>query len=77
MRVKLVVNEPTLCRPTMKQMSMTWRSVWRSSDAARSSRRVSRYWWGDSPNARRNSRLKCQTDSPAARAMSGTPTCSA
>ena len=34
-------------------------SVLRSSSAARSSRRVSRYWCGVSPNARRNSRLKC------------------
>ena len=41
-RVKLVVNEPTLCRPTAKQMSATERSVVRSSAAARSSRRVSR-----------------------------------
>ena len=57
--MKLVVNEPTLCRPTEKQMSATERSVVRSSAAARSRRRVSRYAWGDSPNARRNSRLKC------------------
>ena len=41
-RVKLVVNEPTLCSPTEKQMSATERSVLRSSAAARSSRRVSR-----------------------------------
>jgi hypothetical protein len=41
-RVKLVVNEPTLCRPTEKQMSATERSVMRSSAAARSKRRVSR-----------------------------------
>ena len=41
-RVKLVVNEPTLCRPTERQMSATERSVVRSSAAARSSRRVSR-----------------------------------
>jgi hypothetical protein len=41
-RVKLVVNEPTLCHPTEKQMSATERSVARSIAAARSSRRVSR-----------------------------------
>ena len=48
-------------------MSATERSVMRSSEAARSSRRVSRYWCGDSPNARRNSRLKCARERPAAR----------
>ena len=67
MRRKLVVNEPTLCSPTAKQMSATERSVLRSSAAARSSRRVSRYSCGDSPNARRNSRLKCARERPAAR----------
>jgi hypothetical protein len=40
-------------------MSATVRSVFRSSAAARSSRRVRRYWCGVSPKARRNSRLKC------------------
>ena len=73
MRVKLVVNEPTLASPTEKQMSATLRSVARSSAAARSSRRVSRYWCGDSPNSRRNSREKCARESPAAAAMSSTP----
>ena len=53
MRVKLVVNEPRLWRPTEKQMSATDRSVARKSAAARSSRRVRRYAWGDSPNAYR------------------------
>jgi hypothetical protein len=57
-RVKLVVKEPTLCSPTEKQISATERSVFRSRAAARSSRRVRRYACGDSPNARRNSRLK-------------------
>ena len=33
MRVKLVVNEPTLCSPTEKQISATERSVVRSSAA--------------------------------------------
>ena len=47
-------------------MSVTLRSVLRSSAAARSSRRVSRYWCGASPNVRRNSRLKCAGDSAAA-----------
>ena len=42
-RLKLEVNEPTLCRPTETQMSATERSVVRSSAAARSMRRVSRY----------------------------------
>src|SRR5215212_703711 len=72
MRPKLVVNEPTLESPTAKQMSATDQSVVRSSAAARSRRRVRRYWWGDSPKARRNSRLKCAGDSRASRAMSGT-----
>src|ERR1043166_595030 len=40
MRVKLVVNEPMLCRPTLKQMSAMLRSVVLSSAAARSSRLV-------------------------------------
>ena len=73
MRPKLVVNEPTLDRPTAKQISATELSVVRSSAAARSSRRVSRYWCGDSPNAARNSRLKCACESPAAWARSETP----
>ena len=42
-RVKLVVKEPTLWSPTEKQTSATERSVLRSSAAARSRRRVSRY----------------------------------
>ena len=41
-RLKLVVNDPTLPRPTAKQMSVIDQSVVRSSAAARSSRRVSR-----------------------------------
>ena len=41
-RVKLVVNEPWLTRPTDRQMSDTERSVVRSNAAARSRRRVSR-----------------------------------
>ena len=40
---KLVVNDPTLCRPTITQISATDRSVWRSNAAARSRRRVCRY----------------------------------
>jgi len=39
-------------------MSVTEWSVERSSAAARSIRRVSRYWCGVSPNTRRNSRVK-------------------
>ena len=42
MRLKLVVNEPTLARPTATQISATELSVVRSSAAARSRRRVSR-----------------------------------
>ena len=57
-RPKLVVNDPTLRSPTVTQISATLWSVLRSSSAARSSRRVSRYWCGVSPKARRNSRLK-------------------
>ena len=59
MRLKLVVNEPTLVRPTSMQISATEWSVERSSAAARSSRRVIRYWCGVSPKVRRNSRVKC------------------
>jgi hypothetical protein len=40
--LKLVVKEPTLCRPTARQISTTELSVVRSMAAARSSRRVSR-----------------------------------
>jgi hypothetical protein len=66
------MKEPTLVSPTSKQISVTARSVLRSRAAARSSRRVSRYWWGASPNVRRNSRLKWARDNPAARARSAT-----
>src|SRR3954463_2782004 len=76
-RRKLVVKEPTLCRPTAKQIDATERSVVRRRAAARSSRRVRRYTWGDSPNARLNSRLKCARESPAVRARSSTPSGSA
>jgi hypothetical protein len=71
-RLKLVVNEPTLRNPTLRQMSETGRSVERSSDAARSSLRAMRYSCGDSPKARRNSRLKCACERRAARASVGT-----
>jgi hypothetical protein len=71
-RRKLVVNDPTLRSPTAKQMSATDQSVWRSSAAARSRRRVRRYWCGDSPKALRNSRLKCACERWAARARSET-----
>src|SRR3954453_13556176 len=72
MRRKLVVKEPTLVSPTDRQISATEWSVLRSSAAARSSRRVSRYACGDSPNSRRNSREKCARERPAAAAMSST-----
>jgi hypothetical protein len=42
-RPKLVVNEPTLRRPTRKQMSETERSAERRREAARSRRLVRRY----------------------------------
>ena len=71
-RPKLTVNDPTLLSPTETQMRATDQSVDRRRDAARSSRRVSRYWWGDSPKARRNSRLKWAGDSRAAAARSST-----
>jgi hypothetical protein len=61
---KLVVNDPMLRSPTVRQMSATVRSVLRSSAAARSSRRVRRYWCGVSPKERRNSRLKCAGGEP-------------
>src|SRR4051794_21720169 len=72
MRRKLVVKEPTLLSPTDRQISATDWSVVRSSAAARSRRRVSRYACGDSPNSRRNSREKCARERPAAAAMSPT-----
>jgi hypothetical protein len=75
-RVKLVVKEPTLSNPTDRQMSATERSVVLRSAAARSKRLVSRYAWGDSPNSRRNSRLKWARDNPAARARSFTSSAS-
>ena len=71
-RPKLPVNEPTLLSPTDTQIRATDQSVERSSDAARSSRRVSRYWCGASPKARRNSRLKCAGERRAAAARSAT-----
>src|SRR4051794_22345926 len=71
-RRKLAVNDPRLDHPTAKQISVTLRSVVRSRAAARSSRRVNRYWCGVSPNVRRNSRLKCAGDRCAARARSAT-----
>src|SRR5580698_254324 len=71
-RRKLAVKEPRLCAPTAKQMSATVQSVAMSSAAARSSRRVSRYWCGDSPKVSLNRRLKWAGDSPAAAARSAT-----
>jgi hypothetical protein len=59
---KLEVNDRTLRRPTVRQMSATVRSVLRSSAAAGSSRRVRRDWCGVSPKDGRNSRLKCAVD---------------
>ena len=44
MRPKLTVNDPPLPAPTAKHMSATDQSVLRSNEAARYSRRVSRYW---------------------------------
>jgi hypothetical protein len=41
-RVKLVVKEPMLCKPTEKQMSATDLSLLRRRAAARSRRRVRR-----------------------------------
>jgi len=41
--LEIVVNEPTLPQPTAKQTPATVQSVVRSSAAARSSRRVSKY----------------------------------
>jgi hypothetical protein len=71
-RPKLVVNEPTPLKPTAKQILATDQSVVRNKAAARSRRRVIRYWCGDSPKARRNSRLKCAGDRAASRAKSAT-----
>src|ERR1700727_794161 len=69
---KLAVNDPTLPAPTAKHTSATDQSVTRSSVAARSRRRVSRYWCGDSPKARLKSRLKQAADIRAARAVPAT-----
>ena len=71
-RPKLVVKDPTLDSPTVKQMSATERSVVRSSPAARSRRRVSRYWCGVSPKAVLNDRLKWASETCALRARAGT-----
>ena len=54
-------------------MRATERSEFRNSAAARSSRRVNKYEWGDSPKVRRNSRLKWARERCAAAAMSSTP----
>ncbi len=72
MRVKLVVNEPRLRRPTARQISMIGRSVVRRSAAARSRRRVSRYACGGSPKARRKAWENWLRERPAARARSAT-----
>jgi hypothetical protein len=72
-----VVKEPWLERPTAVQIRATDQSVWRSRAAARSRRRVSRYWCGDSPKAARKARLKWAALRPAAAAMSATVTRSA
>src|SRR5262245_49163687 len=71
-RRKLVVNDPTLWSPTEKQIRATDQSVVRRRVAARSRRRVRRYWCGDSPKVWRNSRLKCAGESRADRARSAT-----
>jgi hypothetical protein len=42
-RLKVVVNEPTLWNPTLKQMSATDQSVACSNAAPRSSRLVNKY----------------------------------
>ena len=76
-RLNDVVNEPTLARPTSAQMRATEWSVPRSSAAARSSRRVSRYWCGVSPNARLNWRMKWAGEACAARARALTSSGSA
>jgi hypothetical protein len=56
--LKEEVNEPTLLRPTSAHTRATEWSVPRNSAAARSIRRVSRYWCGVSPNACRKLRMK-------------------
>src|SRR6476469_11137631 len=71
-RLKLVVNDPTDESPTLMQISATFQSVSRRSAAARSSRRVSKYAWGESPYARRNTAEKWARERPAARARSST-----
>ena len=54
------MNEPTLVKPTARQISATLSSVVLSRYRARSSRRLSRYWYGVSPKIRRKLRLKCR-----------------
>ena len=56
--MKVLVNEPMELSPTETQMSATERSVFLSSAAARSSRRVKRYACGASPNVRLKARIK-------------------
>ena len=71
-RPKLVVNEPTLRRPTAKQMSATERSVIPQERGRALEPPVEEVPCGGSPTSRRNSRLKCAGDSFAARARHST-----
>src|SRR5215475_2982217 len=58
---------PGLSKPTLKQMSVALRSVSRSRNIARSTRRRWRYRCGVSPNVARNVRMKWASDTPAIR----------
>ena len=72
-----VPNDPRLWKPTSRQISVTLRSVLRSSSCARSTRRVSTYWCGVSPNASLNRRLKWYGETCAWRASAMTSSGSA
>jgi hypothetical protein len=65
-RVNRLVNDPTLLKPTEKQISATLSSVVRRRCRARSRRREIRYWRGVSPKTRRKLRLKCRGETFAA-----------
>ena len=56
------LNVPSDENPTSMQMSVTDRSVDRSRNIARSTRRRCRYRFGVSPNVARNVRMKCASD---------------
>src|SRR3712207_5021834 len=66
------LNVPRLLKPTAMHTSVTLRSVVRSRNIARSTRRRCRYRCGVSPKVARNVRMKWASDTCAIRARVGT-----